>query len=743
MNYTSRKWSMISILTASVIFLCSVQPANSQSQNTTYTYAYDSAGNLNKITDPLGNITSRSFDVFNRVTQIIPPPPKPGYDAPVINYSYDGQGQLVQVTDVRRNVTTKYTIDGLGHTQALQSPDAGAVTRTFDAAGNLLSVVDARGKTSSFRYDVLNRLTQIGYSDGETIGFSYDGVAPSEIGRLTKIEDQSGTTIYSYDGLGRRTAKSQTVSLPLGNTQLALSYEYGSEGISTGKVVSITYPSGNKLSYTYDLGGNIDGLTISPPGQVTKSAVLSRITYTPSGVPNGWYWGDASDANNAYLRTYDLDGRVVSYPLGDLNNNGTQRTVTFDALSRITAIQHIGGGAGNFAPANFDQTYGYDNLNRLISASGNFPVQGFSYDLSNNRTQARVGAAQYNYTVSNASNKLTSVSGISPAVTNVYDASGNVISDGMTSYTYNDRGRMSSSTRLGVTVKYSYNGLGQRVAKVGASISSGANIYMYDEAGHVVGEYDATGSPLQETIFLGDLPVALMRSTSIADLYYIYADHANTPRVITTSTDKSIVWRWDVSDPFGTIRPDESPTGKSAFVYNPRFPGQLFDSEKGTFYNYFRDYDPLTGRYVQSDPIGLAGGINTYGYVGGNPVSEIDPTGLATDIRICYGLFCSPPAYASVVVEPITNKRWDSVPDDGDGRSRGRESRSRENSTGAPNSCPPSKEDCEKQWAEARLVCRSLIYEQMQQRAGRRKKRSVTGVTGGYTDVEERARAKR
>ena len=78
MSYTSRKSSMISILTAPVIFLCPVQSANSQSQNTTYTYGHDSAGNLNKITDPLGNITSRSFDVFNRVTKVISPPPKAG-----------------------------------------------------------------------------------------------------------------------------------------------------------------------------------------------------------------------------------------------------------------------------------------------------------------------------------------------------------------------------------------------------------------------------------------------------------------------------------------------------------------------------------------------------------------------------------------------------------------------------------------------------------------------------------------
>ena len=111
-------------------------------------------------------------------------------------------------------------------------------------------------------------------------------------------------------------------------------------------------------------------------------------------------------------------------------------------------------------------------------------------------------------------------------------------------------------------------------------------------------------------------------------LFYVHPDHLGTPRAITRPNDNALVWRWENAEPFGNSLPDENPSGMGAFAYNLRFPGQYYDAETGTHYNYFRDYDAALGRYTQSDPIGLKGGLNTYLYVLANPIKRSDRRGL-------------------------------------------------------------------------------------------------------------------
>lgn len=112
-------------------------------------------------------------------------------------------------------------------------------------------------------------------------------------------------------------------------------------------------------------------------------------------------------------------------------------------------------------------------------------------------------------------------------------------------------------------------------------------------------------------------------------ILYLHGDHLGTPRVATNEANV-VVWRnLPTGEPFGMALPEEDPDGDGrATVINLRFLGQYFDRETGLHYNYFRDYDPATGRYVQSDPIGLRGGINPYVYVENAPTMFTDPEGL-------------------------------------------------------------------------------------------------------------------
>lgn len=104
-------------------------------------------------------------------------------------------------------------------------------------------------------------------------------------------------------------------------------------------------------------------------------------------------------------------------------------------------------------------------------------------------------------------------------------------------------------------------------------------------------------------------------------VYYIHTDHLGTPQAMTDPAQQ-VVWAAQAM-PFG-----QTTVTLEAVRLNLRFPGQYFDAESGLHYNYFRDYDPGTGRYVQSDPIGLEGGINTYAYAENDPVLNSDPFGL-------------------------------------------------------------------------------------------------------------------
>jgi RHS repeat-associated protein len=335
--------------------------------------------------------------------------------------------------------------------------------------------------------------------------------------------------------------------------------------------------------------------------------VLSGAAYEPFGPVSGWTWGNSTTAS----RSYDLDGKVAG-----VSSAGT-KAFTYDDAFRVTGITDTATGSANW-------TYGYDAVDRLSSAVSGAATHGWSYDANGNRL-AETGTAASSYTVSSTSNRLNGTTGVLNRAYS-YDAVGNVLSDGAATTTYDPRGRLATLTQGGSTSTYTYNALGERIARSGGAL--GTVLFWYDEAGHLIGEYDGSGNLIQETVWLGDIPVATLRPGSPVAIYYVHTDHLNTPRQVTRPSDNAQMWTW-FSDPFGASGPNENPAGAGVFKYQLRFPGQYFDAESGRHYNYFRDYDAVTGRYVESDPIGLNGGINTYGYARANPLRYLDALGLS------------------------------------------------------------------------------------------------------------------
>jgi len=546
-----------------------------QSQVTTF--SYDGNGNLTGSADPLNHATTQSYDARDRPTQTT--------DAAggMTQYTYDDLNHdlLDSVTDANGNVT-RYTYDGLGNLTQASSPDTGVTTYTYDTAGNAVSATDARGLTTTYTYDRANRITKATFADGKAVTFLYDQGAYG-LGRLTKVASAAGSVAWSYDAFGRVASRQQVA----GTLALTLAYTYDAQG----RLATVTYPSGRQVAYAYDAAGRVRTVTVD--GQV----LLGQIDYQPFGPASGWVWGNGT----SYARHFDADGRLVDYPIGS-----DVRTLTYDADGRITSFAETAG----------RQDFDYDPLDRLTEYVSEPQSQAFAYDLNSNRLSLITETASTNYDYDAASNWLLSRDGAAPR-TYQYDAAGNLINDGSRTFTYDARGRLVQATAGALTLKYGINGLGQRVFKSGLGVASGTARFVYDEAGRLIGEYNKSGTVVQETVYFEGAPVAVLKPGVI---YNVFADHLATPRLIADQSGKT-VWSWK-SDPFG----NGLPTG--TLTYNLRFPGQYYDKETGLHYNYYRDYDPTTGRYVQSDPIGLNGGTNTFAYAENNPAKFVDSLGL-------------------------------------------------------------------------------------------------------------------
>ncbi|KAG9602228.1 hypothetical protein KCV01_g7290, partial [Aureobasidium melanogenum] len=570
--------------------------------------SYDANGNLVQSRGALGAIHQDVVDALNRVVTSIDN--ANGADLATKDttnqYVFDALDRLTTVTDPD-GLSTHYGFDGFGNPSSLQSPDTGSSSATFDASGNTLTKTDAKGITVTNTYDALNRLVSASYVDTRAnAAYHFDeansitGCAASyPQGRLTRVVEPAVTTTFCYDFQGQITEKRQTQ----GAVTDTVSYVH----TRAGRLAAIGTPSGAVTEYSRDALGQIIAVTVTP-AQGTATPAVTTATYLPFGPIASYTLGNGQ----TITRTYDANYRATDVVSPALNLHFSR-----DAAGNIVAL----GDAAGANPAS--ETYQYDPLYRLTSTkdpSGN-AIEAYTYSKSGDRlSKIAPGLATGTYNYQPGTHWLTRI-GSSPRA---YDANGSMtgyfVAGNAWGYGYDARGRLSTLQQGGNTVAtYIYNAYGQRVLKS----TNIATRFVYDENSLLLGEY---GPASREYLWMNSLPIGVVNGSSID---FVHADFLNTPRAV-TNTQTATLWAWPVEN---NVFGEKSSQPSQIYIYNLRFPGQQYDAESGLMYNVNRDYDPSSGRYIQSDPIGLNGGPSTYSYVGGNPFIHYDALGLCDPDR--------------------------------------------------------------------------------------------------------------
>lgn len=467
------------------------------------TFAYSLAGDLVASVDPDGNQTTYAYDGNHDLVSVT------GSGAvPVLTMTYDSSGRLSSITDADGN-KTNLAVDSAAQTQTLIDPlgklttvasydDAGDLigvvksaggtqvtqTMTYDSSGNLLTVKDATGATTSATFDANGDMTSLTDAVGHTTRYSYDAygnptavIAPGGATAASFVYDSSGNLVSIADGTGATSS-------------------YGYDG--AGHVIRKTDPTGNVTTYTYTTSGNLASATDA--AGTTKYATDASGRLTAVTDADGRTTAMVYDANGNLLSQTDAGGRTRSWtydPLGHLASitdaSGGRETLTYDAAGRLTAATDAKGVTvsrsydadgrllGVTAPDGSSATFAYDGFGHMLSAVTPAANLAFTYDArSRLLSQASGGAqpaAQLHYSY-DAAGRLVSSSGPDGSVSYAYDALSNLTSltdpgGGSFTFTYDAASRLLHLTRPnGVTDSNSYDGAGRLLSRTSAAGAS-------------------------------------------------------------------------------------------------------------------------------------------------------------------------------------------------------------------------------------------------------------------------------
>lgn len=346
----------------------------------------------------------------------------------------------------------------------------------------------------------------------------------------------------------------------------------------------------SQATYAYTRGV-VSGVTLTVGGNAVIGA--SAIGYRPGDLAMASW---TSSNGLATTLGYDTDMRLTAISVPGVQSLG----FTYDAANRITRI-------ANGIDGSLTQNFGYDAQSRLTSVFGDAANESYSYDANGNRLTQVVNGASDTLSYAAASNRLLGRTG----VTYGYDPQGNLasLSTG-TTYQFDAFNRLVQAAGT----SYYVNPEGQRLRKT----SVAGTTYFAPDLGNALMAENDDGAWVDYVWLNG----RLIGRISGGQVEAIHVDQVGRPEAV-TDAGRTLVWRAQ------NLAFTRNVVLANGIALNLGFPGQYYDAETGYWNNGFRDYDAAVGRYVESDPIGLSGGANTYAYVGNGPLSYADPRGLA------------------------------------------------------------------------------------------------------------------